>query len=89
MFHFPGLAAKPYLIRTPLAGHCPRRVFPFGHLRIKVCLPLPGAFRSLPRPSSPADAKASVTCPSELGQKIPARPKAFMSILILGDYQGI
>ncbi len=85
MFHFPGLAAKPYLIRTPLAGHCPRRVFPFGHLRIKACLPLPGAFRSLPRPSSPAGAKASVTCPSELGQKILTRPKAFMSILILGE----
>ena len=31
------------------------RVAPFGHLRIKVCLQLPVAFRSLPRPSSPPD----------------------------------
>ena len=28
-------------------------VAPFGHLRIIECLPLPAAFRSLPRPSSP------------------------------------
>ena len=34
-------------------------IAPFGYLRIKVCLPLPGAFRSLPRPSSAPDAKAS------------------------------
>ena len=34
-------------------------IAPFGHLRINVCLPLPGAFRSLPRPSSAPDAKAS------------------------------
>ncbi len=34
-------------------------IAPFGHLRIDVCLPLPGAFRSLPRPSSAPDAKAS------------------------------
>ena len=35
-----------------------RRVSPFGHLRIKVYLQLPAAFRSLPRPSSALDAKA-------------------------------
>lgn len=29
------------------------KVTPFGYLRIIVCLPLPVAFRSLPRPSSP------------------------------------
>ena len=68
MFHFPGLAAKPYFVRTPLAGHDPRRVFPFGNLRIKACLPLPEAYRSLPRPSSPVDAKASVMRPFELDQ---------------------
>ena len=32
------------------------RVAPFGHPRIKTCLRFPGAFRSLPRPSSPAEA---------------------------------
>ena len=30
---------------------------PFGNLRIDGCLRLPGAFRSLPRPSSPSQAK--------------------------------
>ena len=35
------------------------RVAPFGYLRINVCLQLPVAFRSLPRPSSPPRAKAS------------------------------
>ena len=69
MFHFTGLATKPYLIQTPSAGHCPRRVFPFGNLRIKAYLPLPEAYRSLSRPSSPVDAKASVMRPFELDQK--------------------
>ena len=35
------------------------RVAPFGYLRIKTCLQFPEAFRSLPRPSSPPEAKAS------------------------------
>ena len=35
------------------------RVSPFGHLRINSCLPIPADFRSLPRPSSPMEAKAS------------------------------
>ena len=35
-----------------------QRVSPFGNLRIKACLPLPEAYRSLPRPSSPTGAKA-------------------------------
>ena len=50
MFQFPGLAPV-------IAGARPSavRVFPFGHLRITVCLQLPVAFRSLPRPSSPPD----------------------------------
>ena len=34
-------------------------VAPFGHLRIKDCVHLPAAFRSLPRPSSSLRAKAS------------------------------
>ena len=41
----------------------PQRVSPFGDLRIKGCLRLPGAYRSLPRPSSPIDAKASTIRP--------------------------
>ena len=35
-----------------------RRASPFGYLWIYVCLQLPTAFRSLPRPSSALDAKA-------------------------------
>ena len=32
----------------------PRWVAPFGNLRVKACLRLTGAYRSLPRPSSPS-----------------------------------
>ena len=39
-----------------------RRVAPFGHLGITACVPLPRAYRSLPRPSSPLCAQASPTC---------------------------
>ena len=42
------------------------RVSPFGYLRIKVCWQLPSAYRSLPRPSSSLDAKASTKCPFAL-----------------------
>ena len=43
-----------------------RRIAPFGNPRIKACLPLPGAYRSLPPPSSPCDAKASTVRPFAL-----------------------
>ena len=35
-----------------------------------MCVPLPEAFRSLPRPSSPRDAKASIVCPYTLGRRV-------------------
>jgi hypothetical protein len=35
------------------------RVSPFGHRRLSACTRLPGAFRSVPRPSSALDAQAS------------------------------
>ena len=38
-------------------------VAPFGNLRIKACLQLTVAYRSLPRPSSALSAKASTVCP--------------------------
>ena len=41
----------------------PRGVAPFGDLRVKACLRLTEAYRSLPRPSSPACAKASTVRP--------------------------
>ena len=43
----------------PIAGW----VAPFGYPRIKACSRLPMAFRSVPRPSSPPDAKASTERP--------------------------
>ena len=41
----------------------PQWVSPFGDPRIKACLRLPEAYRSLPRPSSPHGAKASTVHP--------------------------
>ena len=62
MFQFPGFARHhPMACRNRF-----RRVAPFGHLRINGHLPLPAAFRSLSRPSSPPRAKASFMCPSLL-----------------------
>ena len=60
MFQFPGFASIPYVFRygSPCGG-----VAPFGYPWIKECSPLPMAFRSVPRPSSPPGAKASTECP--------------------------
>ena len=44
------------------------RVAPFGYLRINSCLQIPGAFRSLPRPSSLPEAKASSVRSSSLSR---------------------
>lgn len=43
-----------------------RWVSPFGDVRIKGCSRLPGPYRSVPRPSSPLNAKASVRSPYAL-----------------------
>ena len=48
----------------------PSRVAPFGHPRINACVPLPLAYRSLPRPSSPLCAQASSTCYRSLDYKV-------------------
>ena len=61
MFHFADFA--------PAARGSPAYaggVAPFGYPRIYGRLRLPGAFRSLPRPSSLSDALASSVCPSLL-----------------------
>ena len=53
--------AVPYLrlfYSTQVDGVLLRRVSPFGNLRVKGCLRLTEAYRSLPRPSSATDAKA-------------------------------
>ena len=58
------------------------RVSPFGCPRIKACSQLPVAFRSVPRPSSPLNAKASTKCsyltldPPEIGPRVPRHPPA-------------
>lgn len=44
-----------------VTGLASGRVSPFGHLGINACVPLPQAYRSLPRPSSPLCAQASPT----------------------------
>jgi hypothetical protein len=56
MFQFPGLAP------LRVTGLAPSRVSPFGHPGITARVQLPQAYRSLPRPSSPLDAKASTVC---------------------------
>jgi hypothetical protein len=60
MFQFPGFASVPYEFRY---GSSCEGVSPFGYPWIKGCSPLPMAFRSVPRPSSPPGAKASTECP--------------------------
>ena len=51
MFQFPAFAPTKVGDKSSTC-----RVSPFGHLRISSCLQIPGAFRSLPRPSSPTEA---------------------------------
>ena len=45
-----------------MAGVAAGRVSPFGHPGITAHVQLPQAYRSLSRPSSPLDAKASTVC---------------------------
>jgi hypothetical protein len=63
MVHFPPLASTRLCVHLAMTRHDPGRVAPFGYPRIKACLRLPEAFRSLPRPSSPLCAKASTVYP--------------------------
>ena len=63
MFQFAGLPPPGLFDSTRGELDFSSRVSPFGHLRIDVCSRLPGAFRSLPRPSSALGAKASTPCP--------------------------
>ena len=62
-FTSPGWLLQAYVFSKEIVGHDPDRVSPFGNLRIKACLRLTEAYRSLPRPSSPACAKASTVRP--------------------------
>jgi hypothetical protein len=63
MVHFPRFAPCGLCIQPPVTGHDSSGVAPFGNPRINACLPLPEAYRCLPRPSSPLCAKASTVNP--------------------------
>src|SRR6266568_4042141 len=63
MVHFPRFASSTLWIHVEITEHDFSGVTPFGHPRIKACLPLPEAYRSLLRPSSPLCAKASTVNP--------------------------
>ena len=63
MVHFPSFASRLLCIQRRMSRHDSGRVAPFGDPRVKACLRLTGAYRSLPRPSSPSCAKASTVCP--------------------------
>ena len=60
MFHFSRYRLLHLWIQWRILQYNPQRVSPFGSPRIKVCLRLPGAYRRLPRPSSPPRAKSSI-----------------------------
>ena len=63
MVHFPALPSTGLWIQPGIPRDEPRRVAPFGDLRVEACLRLTGAYRSLLRPSSPLGAKASTVRP--------------------------
>ncbi len=66
MFQFPRYILHTLCIQAWIFWHYPESVLRFGDPRIKACLQLPGDYRSLPRPSSSTDAKASTICPYSL-----------------------
>ena len=63
MFQFSPLALSGLYIHPEVTRHYSSRVAPFGNLRVKGCLHLTEAYRSLSRPSSPSNAKAFTMCP--------------------------
>ena len=63
MFHFSGCGSTRAIDSLESNEAFPHWVIPFGNLRIKAYLPLPGAYRSLSRPSSPVGTKASIMRP--------------------------
>ncbi len=63
MVHFPRFAPASLCIQLVVTGHDSSGVAPFRNPRINACLPLPEAYRCLPRLSSPLCAKASTVNP--------------------------
>ena len=70
-----------------MTGIAAGRVSPFGHLGITACVPLPRAYRSLPRPSSPPCAQASPTCLRSLDYKSPVKQSYAHDVAIYFTYQ--
>ncbi len=66
MFQFPGFPPHRVWIPRWVTGHDPRRVSPFGDVRIAACSAAPRTFRRRQRPSSAPDAKASTVRPFSL-----------------------
>jgi hypothetical protein len=63
MVHFPRLPSLTLWIQVRIRMDEHAWVSPFGYPRVKACLRLTGAFRSLPRPSSTPVAKAFTVRP--------------------------
>jgi len=61
-FTSPGIANSSLCIQEKTIQYDSDQVIPFGNLRIEASLPLPEAYRSLARPSSPVGTKASIIC---------------------------
>ena len=69
MFHFPWYGLAGLCVHPAMTAGKGGRVAPFGNPRINALWRLPEACRSLIRPSSPPDAKASVVRPYTLSKK--------------------
>ena len=65
MFQFARSSLPPLFLnfQSGILGDESQWIAPFGNPRIKICLRLPEAYRSLPRPSSPICAKSSTISP--------------------------
>ena len=63
MFHFTGCCLATLCIQVAIIEYYLKGVIPFGNPRVKACLPLTVAYRSLPRPSSPLGTKAFMIRP--------------------------
>ena len=63
MVHFPTLPSTGLCIQPGIPGYEPRWVSPFGNRRVKACLRLTDAYRSLPCPSSTLGTKAFTVRP--------------------------
>ena len=68
-----------------MTGVATGRVAPFGHPEITACVQLPQAFRSLPRPSSPLDAKAFTVCLIAFDLDLRCPTYSLRSVLIPND----